>query len=396
MEIKKKIKQLSKEIFNDVVDYRRHIHQNPELAFEENETAAFISSKLEEFNIPYKNGIAKTGIIALLEGRNPTKRVVGLRADMDALPIHEANDVSYRSKNEGKMHACGHDVHTASLLGVAKILANLRDEFEGTVKFFFQPSEEKFPGGASVMIKEGALENPKPDVVLAQHVFTDLDAGMTGFKSGMYMASADEIYLTVKGKGGHAAMPHENIDPILIASHIIVALQQIISRNANIITPSVLSFGKLSADGATNVIPDEVRVEGTFRTFNETWRLEAHQKIKNMAEQIAKSMGGECEVNVKVGYPCLVNHENLTNDCMSEAISFLGEEHVEELPIRMTSEDFSYFSQASDVCFYRLGVRNESRGITSPVHSPSFDIDEAALETGVGLMSWLTIRLLNS
>ncbi len=396
MEIKKKIKQLSKEIFNDVVDYRRHIHQNPELAFEENETAAFISSKLEEFNIPYKNGIAKTGIIALLEGRNPTKRVVGLRADMDALPIHEANDVPYRSKNEGKMHACGHDVHTASLLGVAKILANLRDEFEGTVKFFFQPSEEKFPGGASVMIKEGALENPKPDVVLAQHVFTDLDAGMTGFKSGMYMASADEIYLTVKGKGGHAAMPHENIDPILIASHIIVALQQIISRNANIITPSVLSFGKLSADGATNVIPDEVRVEGTFRTFNETWRLEAHQKIKNMAEQIAKSMGGECEVNVKVGYPCLVNHENLTNDCMSEAISFLGEEHVEELPIRMTSEDFSYFSQASDVCFYRLGVRNESRGITSPVHSPSFDIDEAALETGVGLMSWLTIRLLNS
>jgi len=396
MEIKKKIKQLSKEIFNDVVDYRRHIHQNPELAFEENETAAFISSKLEEFNIPYKNGIAKTGIIALLEGKNPTKRVVGLRADMDALPIHEANDVSYRSKNEGKMHACGHDVHTASLLGVAKILANLRDEFEGTVKFFFQPSEEKFPGGASVMIKEGALENPKPDVVLAQHVFTDLDAGMTGFKSGMYMASADEIYLTVKGKGGHAAMPHENIDPILIASHIIVALQQIISRNANIITPSVLSFGKLSADGATNVIPDEVRVEGTFRTFNETWRLDAHQKIKNMAEQIAKSMGGECEVNVKVGYPCLVNHENLTNDCMSEAISFLGEEHVEELPIRMTSEDFSYFSQASDVCFYRLGVRNESRGITSPVHSPSFDIDEAALETGVGLMSWLTIRLLNS
>ena len=396
MEIKEKIKQLSKEIFNDVVDYRRHIHQNPELAFEENETAAFISSKLEEFNIPYKNGIAKTGIIALLEGKNPTKRVVGLRADMDALPIHEANDVSYRSKNEGKMHACGHDVHTASLLGVAKILANLRDEFEGTVKFFFQPSEEKFPGGASVMIKEGALENPKPDVVLAQHVFTDLDAGMTGFKSGMYMASADEIYLTVKGKGGHAAMPHENIDPILIASHIIVALQQIISRNANIITPSVLSFGKLSADGATNVIPDEVRVEGTFRTFNETWRLDAHQKIKNMAEQIAKSMGGECEVNVKVGYPCLVNHENLTNDCMSEAISFLGEEHVEELPIRMTSEDFSYFSQASDVCFYRLGVRNESRGITSPVHSPSFDIDEAALETGVGLMSWLTIRLLNS
>ena len=210
------------------------------------------------------------------------------------------------------------------------------------------------------------------------------------------MASADEVYITVKGKGGHAAMPHENIDPILIASHIIVSLQQIISRNANITTPSVLSFGKLTAEGATNVIPDEVKIEGTFRTFDETWRLDAHQKIKNMAEHIAKSMGGECDVNVKVGYPCLVNHENLTDNCMSEAINYLGKEHVEEIPIRMTSEDFSYFSQSADVCFYRLGVRNKSRGITSPVHSPSFDIDEGALETGVGLMSWLTIRLLNA
>ena len=396
MEIKNKIKELTKDIYSDVVSYRRQIHQNPELAFEENETAAFIASKLKEFNIPFTTGVAKTGIIALLEGKNPTKKVVGLRADMDALPIHEANDVPYRSKNDGKMHACGHDVHTSSLLGVARVLSEIRDEFEGTVKFFFQPSEEKFPGGASVMIEEGALENPKPDVVLAQHVFTDLDAGMTGFKSGVYMASADEVYITVKGKGGHAAMPHENIDPILIASHIIVSLQQIISRNANITTPSVLSFGKLTAEGATNVIPDEVKIEGTFRTFDEVWRKDAHKKIKNMAEQIAKSMGGECDVNVKVGYPCLVNHEDLTNDCMTEAINYLGKEHVEEIPIRMTSEDFSYFSQAADVCFYRLGVRNESRGITSPVHSPSFDIDEAALETGVGLMSWLTIRLLKS
>lgn len=395
MSLKEKIKSLSKEYFKDIVEYRRHIHKHPELAFEEFGTADFISAKLKEFNIPHQIGVAKTGIIAILEGKRPGK-VVGLRGDMDALPILEANQVDYKSVNKGKMHACGHDVHTASLLGVARVLSEIRDEFEGTVKFFFQPSEEKFPGGASVMIEEGALENPRPDVVLAQHVFTDLDAGQVGFKPGLYMASADEIYMTVKGKGGHAAMPHENIDPILIASHIIIGLQQIISRNANVITPSVLSFGNLFAKGATNVIPNEVRIEGTFRTFDEEWRKSAHDKIKKMAKQIAQGMGGDCDVEVKIGYPCLVNHEKLTEECKASAQSYLGESQVFDIPIRMTSEDFSYFSQSSDVCFYRLGVRNVEQGITSPVHTPTFNIDEDALETGVGLMSWMTINQLNN
>ena len=396
MDVKTKIKALSREFFNEVVEYRRHIHANPELAFEEFGTAEYVSTKLNEFGIPHTKGVAKTGIIALLEGKNPSKKVVGLRGDMDALPIVEANEVSYKSKNIGKMHACGHDVHTASLLGVAKILSELKEEIEGTVKFFFQPSEEKFPGGASVMIEEGALENPKPDVVLAQHVFTDLDAGQVGFKPGLYMASADEIYLNVKGKGGHAAMPHENVDPVLIASHIIVALQQIISRNANVITPSVLSFGNLHANGATNVIPNEVRIEGTFRTFDENWRFEAHKKIQNMAEKLAESMGGSCEVKVKVGYPCLVNHDQLTEDCKSAAKQYLGDDLVYDIPIRMTSEDFSYFSQSADVCFYRLGVRNIEKGIVSPVHTPTFNIDESSLEVGIGLMSFLTLDLLKA
>lgn len=392
MELKEQIKKLAKEYFNDTVDARRYLHAHPELSFQEYNTAKFVASKLSEMGIPVQEGIAKTGLTGLIEGKNPGKKVIALRADMDALPIKEANDVPYKSKNEGVMHACGHDVHTSSLLGTAKILNQLKDQFEGTVKLIFQPGEEILPGGASLMIKEGVLNNPKPSNILGQHVMPQLPAGKVGFREGMYMASADEIYVTVKGKGGHAATPELNIDPVLIASHIIVALQQIISRNSSPKIPSVLSFGKVIAEGATNVIPNEVKIEGTFRTLDEEWRKEAHKKMKKMAESIADGMGGSCNFDIHVGYPYLENNPELTRRVKQQAIEFLGDENVVDLDIWMASEDFAYYSQETDACFYRMGVRNEAMGITSSVHTPTFNIDENALETSTGLMAWLAIQ----
>jgi len=386
-----KIKALAKKFHTEIISFRRHIHQNPELSFHEFNTQKFVEEKLNSFGIK-NHRLANTGVVGLIEGKNPSKKVIALRADMDALPILETNKVEYKSKNDGVMHACGHDVHTSSLLGVAKILSELKNEFEGTVKFIFQPGEEKLPGGASLMIKEGVLENPKPNAVLGQHVMPQIDAGKVGFRKGLYMASTDELYVKVKGKGGHGAMPHLTIDPVMITANMLVALQQIVSRNAKPSVPSVLSFGKIIANGATNVIPDEVYLEGTFRTLNEEWRNEAHRKMKKMAEGIAESMGGTCEFNIVRGYPFLINDEELTDRTRKYAEEFLGKENVEDLEIWMAAEDFSFFTQQSTACFYRLGVRNESRGITSSVHTSTFDIDEKALETGMGLMAWMALR----
>ncbi len=393
--MKEKVKSLAKEFLPEIISCRRHLHRNPELSFHEFNTQKFVEEKLDAMGIVHHR-LANTGVVALIEGKNPAKKVIALRGDMDALPILETNKVEYKSKNDGVMHACGHDVHTSSLLGVAKILSELKNEFEGTVKFIFQPGEEKLPGGASLMIKEGVLENPKPDAVLGQHVMPQIDAGKVGFRKGLYMASTDEIYVTVRGKGGHGAMPHLTIDPVLITSHMIVALQQIVSRNAKPSVPSVLSFGKVIANGATNVIPDSVYLEGTFRTLNEEWRDEAHLKMKKMAEGIAQSMGGTCEFNIVRGYPFLINDEELTERSKKYAEDFLGKENVEELEIWMAAEDFSFFTQQSVACFYRLGVRNEQRGITSSVHTSTFDIDETALETGMGLMAWMTLKELGN
>lgn len=386
-----RIKSLSLANAQETVKNRHHLHQHPELSYQEKETQAYVEAQLLSMGIS-SNRIADTGLIALIEGKNPSKKVVALRADMDALPIFEANQVPYKSQNEGVMHACGHDVHTSSLLGTAKILQEIKGEFEGTVKLLFQPAEEKAPGGASFMIQDGALQNPIPSGILGQHVAPNIPVGKIGFREGMYMASADELYLTVKGKGGHGAMPDICVDPILIASHIIVAMQQIISRNKNPRLPSVLTFGKIEGLGATNIIPDEVRIQGTFRAMDEVWRAEGLAKMKKLAEGMAEAMGGTCEFEVLKGYPFLQNNPALTRRMKEAAIEYMGAEHVIDLDIWMAAEDFAWYTHHVDACFYRLGTRNEARGIISGVHTPTFDIDEQALEIGPGLMAWLAIQ----
>jgi len=396
MDLIQLIKEKASTYKSEVIEIRRHLHQYPELSFQERQTANFVESKLKEYGITNLKRIVDTGIIALIEGNNPSKKTIALRADLDALPIQEENELPYKSQNDGVMHACGHDVHTSSLLGVAKILNELKNEFEGTVKLIFQPGEEIVPGGASLVIKEGGLKNPDAESIFGQHVYPQLEAGKVGFRPGMYMASADELYVTVKGKGGHGALPQLNIDPVLITSHIIVSLQQLVSRLAHPTVPTVLSFGKVIANGATNIIPDEVKLEGTFRTMNEEWRAEAHVKMKKMAESIAEGMGGSCDFEVRKGFPYLVNDEELTQKSKLAAIEFLGKEKVIDLDLRMTAEDFAFYSQLLPSCFYRLGVKNDSKQINSGLHTSTFNIDEDALETSIGLMSWLAIQELKN
>lgn len=380
----------------ELIAIRRHLHSHPELSMQEQATSAYIQSKLTEYGIPFTAGIAVHGIVGLIEGNNPASRTIALRADMDALPIVEKNEVDYCSHNPGVMHACGHDVHMTSLLGASKILNELKDEFEGTIKLVFQPSEERFPGGASMMIKEGVLVNPAPGKMYGQHVLPTLEAGKVGMKPGKYMASTDEVYLTVKGKGGHGGTPELNVDPVLIAAHILVALQQIVSRNLPPQLPAVLSFGRFIAEGRTNIIPNEVKLDGTLRTFDENWRAQAHQKIRKMATSIAEGMGGECEVFIDKGYPFLVNDDKVTAEAKQFAVEYLGPENVVDLDMRMTAEDFAYYSQLVPSCFYRLGIRNESCGIVHNLHTDRFDVDENSLEIGAGLMTWMAVRGLES
>ncbi len=390
------IKKTAKALLPELISIRRHLHRNPELSMKEENTSAFIAAKLEEYGIKYTRGIAVHGIVALIEGRNPGKHIIALRADMDALPIVEDNKEDYCSAVPSVMHACGHDVHMTCLLGAAKMLQQFRNEFEGTIKLLFQPSEEQFPGGASMMIREGALKNPEPQQMYGQHVLPSLQAGKIGLKPGKYMASTDEVYLTVKGKGGHGATPDLNIDPVLIAAHILVALQQIISRDKNPVLPAVLSFGRFIAEGRTNIIPSEVKMEGTLRTFDEKWRAEAHAKITLMAKGIAESMGATCEVFIDKGYPFLVNDAEVTAQTRKAAVEYLGSENVVDLDMRLTAEDFAYYTQLVPSCFYRLGTGNESKGIVHNLHTPEFDIDEASLETGAGFMAYLALSALTN
>ncbi|EOZ95994.1 N-acetyl-L,L-diaminopimelate deacetylase [Indibacter alkaliphilus LW1] len=394
--LKDQIRTLAKTYKAEFISNRRHLHANPELSFQEFKTSEFVQNQLKALGITKLEKKADTGIVALIEGKNPASKTVALRGDMDALPIIEANEVPYKSQQPGVMHACGHDVHTASLLGAAKILQEVKDSFEGTVKLIFQPGEELIPGGASLMIKEKALENPRPSGIIGQHVMPLIPVGKVGFRSGMYMASADELYITIKGKGGHGAMPETLADPVLMASHMIIALQQVVSRNASPKIPSVLSFGRVEALGATNIIPNEVKIQGTFRTLNEEWRAKAHIQMVKIAKGIVEGMGGEIDFEVRKGYPFLKNDVVLTERAKSAAIAYLGAENVEDLDIWMAAEDFSYYTQEIDGCFYRLGTRNEAKGITSGVHTPTFDIDEDAMEIGAGLLAWIAINELKA
>jgi amidohydrolase len=392
MSLLDKIKSLSLAYSDQIIALRRHLHANPELSYQEFNTVKFVAEQLRSFGIEPKEGIATTGLLAEIKGKNPDKKTIALRADMDALPIDEANDVPYKSKNPGVMHACGHDVHTSSLLGTAKILNEIKDQFEGTVRLLFQPGEEKNPGGASYMIRDGALKSPQPSGILGQHVFPFLPVGKVGFREGMYMASADEIYLKVIGKGGHGASPDLAIDPIVIAAHIIIALQQIISRNANPRQPTVLTFGNIIGKGATNIIPNEVNIAGTFRAMNEEWRNSALDKIKKMAESLAEGMGGKCEVDISRGYPYLENNPELTRRIKAAATEYVGKENVVDIDITLGAEDFSYYSQIIPASFYRIGTRNDAKGITSSYHTPTFNVDEDALKLSPGLMAWMAVK----
>lgn len=386
------VKTLAKQYAPEFIRIRHHLHAHPELSYHEFETSAFVQQKLKEYNIPFEIK-ATTGVVGLLKGKNPGKRIIALRADMDALPIKEENDVPYKSKNEGVMHACGHDVHTTCLLGASKILNELKNEWEGTIKLIFQPGEEKNPGGASLMIKDGVLENPKPQAIFGLHVNPQLETGKLSFRPGMAMASADELYFTIRGKGGHAAAPNLTADTLLIASHLVIALQQIISRNRNPLSPSVLSITSIQGGYTTNVIPSEVKLMGTFRATDEEWRMKAHSLIVKLATELVHSMGAEIDIHIDKGYPAVYNDEKLYSVASHLAQEYMNPSNVEVTEMRMGAEDFGYYSQLIPGCFFRLGTSNTAKGITSGVHTPTFDIDESAIETGMGMMAWLGVSV---
>jgi len=385
-----KIKQLTESAFDEIVEIRRHIHKNPELSFKEHKTSAYIKSVLTGWGIPFTEDIADTGIVVLLEGNNPSSKTIALRADFDALPITEENEVDYCSVNNGVMHACGHDAHTASMLGALNILNTLKDEWKGTIKFVFQPAEEMLPGGAQQMIKEGVLENPKVEKMIGQHVFPDLEVGKVGFCSGKYMASTDELHITINGKGGHAALPEKYNNPLLAAAKLILDLESSFVKDKEL--PSVLAIGFIEGLGSTNVIPDKVKLKGTLRAMDEDFRATAHKRMQEIAKEVANSYNLEIDFDIRKGYPSLVNDIALTENAIVLAKEYLGTENVIDLPIRMTAEDFAYYSHQVPSCFYRLGTRNEQKGIVHGLHTSKFNIDEESLKIGMGLMAYLAIK----
>lgn len=390
--LKDTIQSLAKEIHPSIIGFRRHLHQHPELSFHEYETAKFVQKELAALGIEMQTDIGGLGVVGYIYGKKGSGKTIALRADMDALPIEEKNEVPYKSQNKGVMHACGHDVHTSSLLGVARILSQLTEHFSGTIKLIFQPAEERVPGGASLMIKDGVLNNPLVESIIGQHVAPNIDCGKIGIRSGKYMASADEIYITITGKGGHGAQPQNCIDPIIIAANMLVQLQTVISRNADPRSPTLLTFGKIVGGTATNVIPNEVKLEGTFRAMDEKWRAQGLERITRIVESVAESMGGKAEIDIKKGYPVLFNDEVLTARTKGAICEYMGVDKVIDLDLWMASEDFAYYTHEIPGCFYRLGTANKERNIVSGVHTDTFDIDEWALEVSIGLMAWLAIR----
>jgi len=390
----KVVKDLSRQISESVISYRRHLHAHPELSFKEFETSAFIKKNLDKWGIQWK-AAAGTGVIALITGDIASDNCIALRADMDALPIGETNQHDFISRNKGVMHACGHDAHTASLLGTAYILHQLKSVISGTIKLIFQPAEEILPGGAGIMIEEGVLQDPVPSIIIGQHVAPFVPVGKVAIRKGKFMASMDEIFITISGKGGHAAQPHRNLDPVMMTAQMLVSLQQVVSRMADPAMPSVLSFGKLIANGAINIIPDSVYIEGTFRTMNEEWRDEAHKQIKKIAVSIVEGLGGICKIEINKGYPNLTNEEAATTAVEGYAKEYLGNENVIEPSLWMAAEDFARYSQVIPSCFYLLGTGNEQKNTCISLHSPGFDIDEDALTLSAGLMAHIAIRSLH-
>lgn len=382
------IRQRSEELFGKVNAYREHMHRHPELSYQEYETMEFVAAQLEAIGIPYEKGVAGTGVVAVIRNDRHTadQSCIGLRSELDALPIVEQNTCGYVSQNEGVMHACGHDVHTAILLGAAEIIWEYRDRLKHPVKLIFQPGEEKNPGGASLMIEDGVLQNPPVHELYALHVFPEMPVGKLGFREGLYMASCDEIYLTIYGKGGHGATPHQTIDPIMVGAQLLTGLQQVVSRKCDPKIPCVLSFGHFEALGATNIIPDKAVLKGTFRTMNEEWRVQAHELIRTFVHHTCEQFGARADLEISLGYPYLENDPKLTQNMFKTTEAFFGENKIEELPIRLTSEDFSFYAQQIPVCFFRLGVRNEEKGIIYGVHHPKFDIDPRALVIGMQAM----------
>ena len=393
MELKTLFTSSASEITPKLVEWRRHLHSNPELSYREFQTMKFICDELKAMGVEYNSGVGETGVVANIKGKNAGLRTIALRSDHDALPITESNEVEYCSKNNGVMHACGHDAHTACLLGAAYILNTHKSEWEGTVRLIFQPGEERLPGGATLMVKAGVLKNPTPCHIIGQHVFPDLPAGHIGIRSGLYMASADEIHLAINGKGGHAALPAGQTNPLLVASEILLALEKLIADRENKDIKTVLSFGFIEGLGATNVIPNSVRLEGTFRSLCEDWRFEVHEEIERIVHSICEKRGATADLDIRVGYPSVFNDPVLSAKMKGLAIEYLGEEFVHDLPERMTAEDFSFYGREVPACFYRFGTASESSELGhSGLHTPTFDIDEGALTTGAGFMAFAAVR----
>ena len=388
------IQELANQLAPDYIAVRRHLHANPEISYKEYETSAFVQDHLRQLDIPFVT-MADTGVVGIIEGKYPSSRIMALRADMDALPITEANDLDYKSTKPGLMHACGHDAHTAVLLGAANVLKQTAKDWEGTVKLVFQPGEERNPGGASYMIRDGVLENPKPEGIVALHVHPQLPVGQLSFRTGTVMASADELYITITGKGGHAAAPHLTRDTILAASHLVVSLQQIVSRNNNPLNPTVLSITSFQGGYTTNVIPSEVKLMGTLRCLDEQWRKQAHELIAQQVKHIGEAFGVGTDLHIDIGYPTVLNNPTLTQHAWALAEDLMGKANVSETEMRMGAEDFGYYAQQIPACFYRLGVMNTEKGITSGVHTPTFNIDEDAIAIGMASMAWLgaTLRM---
>jgi amidohydrolase len=379
----------------ELVSLRRHFHRNPELGFQEGETSSFIAKYLRGLGFEVREGVGKTGVIGLLRGAKAGKTLL-YRADMDALRVREENVVEYRSGRDGVSHACGHDAHMAVALSAAKLLAGIRQGFAGNVKFLFQPNEELAPGGAGLMIEEGAMENPRVDGVLGLHVWQGIPAGSVGIKAGPVFAAVDLVSLTVKGRGGHGALPHQAVDPVLVSAHILIALQAFITREIDPLKPAVLTFGSIDAGTASNVIPETARIKGTFRYFDPDLHAFAGDRIGAIARGVAEGLRARCEVEITRGYPPLFNDPGFAGIVLDAARELLPPDRVVETEMTMGSEDMSLFLGRAPGCYFLLGTANSEKGLTNPHHSPRFDIDEDALPLGLEIAKRSALKFLGN